>query len=49
MDTNETTRPTDFTLLFAIGVLLSIYRDRLLQIPEHLRERKGLFSVLSWR
>jgi hypothetical protein len=35
--------------IFAIGLLLSIYRDRLLALPEKVKRRKGLFKVLSWR
>ena len=36
-------------LLFAAGIALSIYRERLLALPEKIREREGLFRVLSWR
>jgi hypothetical protein len=36
-------------LLFASGVLLSIYRERLLQIPDRIRARTGIFKVLAWR
>ncbi len=35
--------------LFLVGLLLSIYRDRLLALPEHLRRREGVFRVLTWR
>ena len=31
----------------AIG--LSIYRDRLLTLPDKVRRREGVFRVLSWR
>lgn len=34
---------------FVIALLLSIYRDYLLSLPERLRNRKGLFRVLTWR
>jgi hypothetical protein len=36
-------------LLFAVGILLSIYRERLLALPERIRGREGLFRVLNWR
>jgi hypothetical protein len=36
-------------LLFATGILLSIYRERLLEIPNDVKQRKGVFRVLSWR
>lgn len=35
--------------VFAAGVLLSIYRERLLALPDRIRERQGLFQVLNWR
>lgn len=34
---------------FAIAVLLSIYRDRILQIPDRVRTGKGVFGVMKWR
>jgi hypothetical protein len=36
-------------LLFAAGVALSVYRERLLALPAKIREREGMFRVLSWR
>jgi hypothetical protein len=36
-------------VFFAIGLLLSIYRDRLLQLPERVKRREGVFRVLTWR
>lgn len=36
-------------LLFAIGIFLSVYRDRLLELPEKIKRREGLFKILSWR
>ena len=36
-------------VIFGTGVLLSIYRDRLLTLPEKVRRREGVFRVLSWR
>lgn len=35
--------------LFGLGLLLSVYRERLLALPEQLRQRQGLFRVLNWR
>jgi hypothetical protein len=31
------------------GILLSIYRDRLLTLPDRIQRREGVFRVLSWR
>lgn len=36
-------------LLFAIGIGLSVYRDKLLALPEKIKSRAGLFRVLNWR
>jgi hypothetical protein len=36
-------------VIFAAGLLLSIYRDRLLALPEKIKRREGVFKVLSWR
>jgi hypothetical protein len=36
-------------VLFGIGLLLSIYRDRLLALPDKIKRREGVFRVLSWR
>jgi hypothetical protein len=35
--------------IFGSGLLLSMYRDRLLVLPEKIKRREGLFRVLSWR
>ena len=35
--------------LFAIGLCLSIYRDRLLALPRKIKDHEGVFSVLAWR
>ena len=35
--------------LFAIGIGLSVYRDRLLELPEQIANREGIFRILSWR
>ena len=36
-------------LFFGVGVLLSIYRDRLLALPNKIKHREGMFRVLNWR
>lgn len=35
--------------LFGGAVLLSVYRDRLLALPDRIREGEGVFAVLKWR
>jgi hypothetical protein len=35
--------------LFLVGLLLSLYRDRLLALPDRIRRREGVFRVLGWR
>ena len=34
---------------FGVGLLLSIYRDRLLALPQKIQRRDGVFRVLNWR
>lgn len=36
-------------IFFVVSMLLSIFRDYLLAMPERFRSRKGLFRVLTWR
>ncbi|OYP30301.1 hypothetical protein, partial [Rhodopirellula sp. MGV] len=36
-------------IFFVVALLLSIYRDYLLALPERVRTGKGLFRVLTWR
>jgi hypothetical protein len=36
-------------LLFACGIGLSIYRERLVQLPEKFANREGIFQFLNWR
>jgi hypothetical protein len=36
-------------LVFAFGLALSIYRDKLLEIPERLAQREGVFQIMNWR
>lgn len=35
--------------LFLLGLGLSIYRDRLLALPERIAKREGPFRILDWR
>lgn len=36
-------------LFFATAILLSLYRDRLIGLPEKISEGHGVFRVLKWR
>jgi hypothetical protein len=36
-------------VLFGTGLVLSIYRDRLLSLPEQIRRREGIFRIFDWR
>jgi hypothetical protein len=36
-------------VIFLIGLLLSIYRDRLLALPDQIAKREGLFRIIAWR
>ncbi len=36
-------------LLFGSGILLSVYRDRLLKLPEQISRREGIFRIIGWR
>ena len=36
-------------LFFGVGLLLSIYRDYVISIPNRAKEGKGLFQILKWR
>lgn len=36
-------------LIFILGLVLSIYRDRLLTLPDRIKRREGVFRVLGWR
>jgi hypothetical protein len=36
-------------IVFAIGIVLSIYRDKLMEIPDHVANRTGVFKILNWR
>ena len=36
-------------VLFALGIVLSMYREKLLQLPEQIAKREGVFRILNWR
>jgi hypothetical protein len=36
-------------LLFGTGLVLSLYRDQLLTLPDRIKRREGVFKVLGWR
>ena len=36
-------------LVFACGVALSVLREKLLDLPDQIADRKGVFSMLNWR
>ena len=36
-------------VVFAIGIALSVYREKLLQLPDQVAKREGLFRILNWR
>lgn len=36
-------------VIFAVGVLLSIYRERLMQLPDLIARRDGIFRIIGWR
>jgi hypothetical protein len=36
-------------VLFALGIALSMYREKLLQLPEQIAKREGVFRILNWR
>jgi hypothetical protein len=36
-------------VIVGTGIVLSIYRDRLLTLPDRVRRREGVFRVLGWR
>ena len=37
------------SLVFAAGLVLSIYRDKLLALPDRIAKREGIFQVIGWR
>ena len=37
------------TVIFLLGLMLSVFRLYLLKLPAKIRNREGLFRVLAWR
>lgn len=35
--------------VFALGIALSVYREKLLELPEYVAKREGIFRILNWR
>jgi hypothetical protein len=36
-------------LVFAGGIALSVYREKLIALPDQIARREGLFRVINWR
>jgi hypothetical protein len=36
-------------LVFASGIVLSVFREKLLSLLDQIAHRKGIFSMLNWR
>jgi len=36
-------------VIFLLGLMLSIYRDRLLALPSRIAQREGVFQIIDWR
>jgi hypothetical protein len=36
-------------LILLVGLVLAVYRDRLLTLPDRVKNREGVFRVLNWR
>ncbi len=36
-------------VVFAIGIALSIYREKLMELPAQISNREGIFRILNWR
>jgi hypothetical protein len=36
-------------LIFAAGIALSLYREKLLELPDRFAKREGLFRIINWR
>lgn len=36
-------------VIFGSGLVLAFYRERLLELPDRIRTRQGIFRVLDWR
>jgi hypothetical protein len=35
--------------VFGLGIALSMYRERLMTLPDRVAKREGVFSILNWR
>ena len=35
--------------IFGFGLILAFFRDRLIVLPERIKQRQGVFRVLNWR
>jgi len=36
-------------VIFGLGIALSVYREKLLQLPDRIAKRQGVFRILNWR
>ncbi len=36
-------------LVFAVAIGLSMYREKLLQLPNKIANREGIFKIVDWR
>ncbi len=36
-------------VIFGFGLTLAFFRDRILELPTHIKQREGIFRVLNWR
>jgi hypothetical protein len=36
-------------VVFILGIVLSVYREKLLALPEQIAQREGIFKLLDWR
>ncbi|MFO0880696.1 MAG: hypothetical protein U0840_25400 [Gemmataceae bacterium] len=36
-------------MIFSFGLILSVFRERLLTMPDRIKHREGVFRVLNWR
>jgi hypothetical protein len=36
-------------VVFLLGLLLAVYRDRLVALPQRIANREGVFRVIGWR
>lgn len=49
LDTHATIIAVVGAVLFGAGLLLSVFRDKLLVLPQQVKDHKGVFCVLDWR